>query len=1620
MLLAFVLILVLVSQSFICMNALAADQNEVQALATIEASPTPQDTAGAEPSGMEPTESAGSAAPAGSAQPLESVEPTDTAEPAESVEPTPGAEPSVGPEPSESAAVKQMGMMLLSMGTPDATANNETELNNALSNATGTAGSPYAIEITGSFSIASAKTIGTGKYVKLISSDGSTFTLTRGTTTNNVFDVQGSLALENIIIDGGGMGTAKNTVRVSSGASFTVETGSVLQNALCTSTSGSAVYNQGTFNLNGGDIINCDCQSTYAVTGGTVYNSGIFTMTAGSITGNDARPDSINGQSVSGGVVYNTGSATFTMSGGVIGGDGTDANNSLSYDLGDIQGGAVYNAGTFSMNGTALIKGNKLSRTSSYMIGSISGGAVYNSGTFTMTGSAEITGTNASNLSSAKVYGLGVHNTGASARFTMQDYAKIRNNTLTSTSGNSPANGLGVYNTTSSQFTMKDNAQISDNTATIYSDCYGGGVNNSNSAAFDFQGGTISGNSITSTSGGCFGGGVYSYNNTTITMGGGSITGNSVNASAAGSYCRGGGVFTSNATFTLSGGLISSNQANNTSGYSEGGGVFNWNIFNMAGGRITGNTAKNGGGVCNYATFNMSGSAQIDTNTASTEGGGVENNTDSTFTMSGGSIMDNTAPKGKGVLNAATFSMSGSAEIDTNNGVYLNSGKVINVTAALTGTSPFAVITPSAYSAGSTVVTLAAGLSADSYSSKFTVAPNGTTPWGIKASGQNLQLAPGAIYLDGATGLDTNNGTTKATAVASLEKASSLLGSPGTVYICGTVTVPSGNDSAYTWALPDGQTVKRYKDPVSSANDFTGKMVQVDGNLALQNIIIDGGWDASSGTGVQATKPIVSVSGTGNLAINTGAALQNNNIVISNQDGYGSGVLGNGNVTMTGGKISGNQIHIVSGAIESCGAGIAMEAGTLTMIGGTISGNKLDSTYALGGGVYIISSAAFTMSGGTIGGSTAADANTGGRGGGLYNSGTANITGGSISGNSAGIGDELGGGVFNYSVLNLSSAASITGNTAASGGGIYNLAGNLNVSGSATIDGNTATICGGGVVSNSSGRFEMGGGSISNNTSGGGGGIYVQNGTFDMTDGSVTGNSASGNAGGIFGSSASTLNISGGTISGNTAFRSGGIENSHVLNMSGGTISGNTATNGAGVYNYETFNLSGSAVIAQNNPVFMNTGTHITVTGALSGRPAVWVEPAAYPGSGGSVKVAQANYTGADGAAILNAVAPANNAYMLQASGNDVNLVKKANATITLGDASATRTGSAISYPGTVTKPADLSISDLVFLYKLKTANDSTYTATAPTNAGVYSVKATLTGNSKYGDTASNAATFTINAAASPSQTPAPTSTPSPTASPSPSAKPSAGSSPSVSQSPVASQSPSISAMPSPSVSATPSPMGSSGLFPLATQAPLASGSQENIKITVLPASVDTPTVTVSNMAELKDLALTQEDKGALQNGEEITIILKVERVEKPVNQGDYEKVAGNIGGNTLGMYLNVELLKKIGQSQQQNITSTSKPVRIILAVPPELLKDGRNYSVIRVHGNETTLLPDLDSDPATITIETDRFSTYALVYRDGPAFTLWLILIICILAAAIIILRIYISPKKRRRRSGQ
>ena len=212
---------------------------------------------------------------------------------------------------------------------------------------------------------------------------------------------------------------------------------------------------------------------------------------------------------------------------------------------------------------------------------------------------------------------------------------------------------------------------------------------------------------------------------TSQAIAGGIITGGKAASDNSGGISDGGGVLVKG-TLKMYGGSISGNTISYTN-YSCGGGgiaVADKGVFEMHGGHITYNKAGNGGGVWNWSgTFNIYDDAVISNCKAAASGGGVFvekgsfnmyggviekceaesgqygngggifTHTNSTFTMTGGAIKNNTAAgNGAGVHNnLGTVTLGGKARITNNrcgtdyNNLYLPSNQTVQIS---TTTSP--------------------------------------------------------------------------------------------------------------------------------------------------------------------------------------------------------------------------------------------------------------------------------------------------------------------------------------------------------------------------------------------------------------------------------------------------------------------------------------------------------------------------------------------------------------------------------------------------------------------------------------------------------------------------------------------------------------------------------------------------------------------------------------------------------------------------------------------------------------------------------------------------------------------------------------------------------------------
>lgn len=133
-------------------------------------------------------------------------------------------------------------------------------------------------------------------------------------------------------------------------------------------------------------------------------------------------------------------------------------------------------------------------------------------------------------------------------------------------------------------------------------------------------------------------------------------------------------------------------------------------------------------------------------------------------------------------------------------------------------------------------------------------------------------------------------------------------------------------------------------------------------------------------------------------------------------------------------------------------------------------------------------------------------------------------------------------------------------------------------------------------------------------------------------------------------------------------------------------------------------------------------------------------------------------------------------------------------------------------------------------------------------------------------------------------------------------------------------------------------------------------------------------------------IELTEEDIDNIKHGKNIDLYLEVKDISDSVSNSDKKAIEEKLGKDTLGMYLDVSLFKKITGEDATKITETKEPITISFEIPDELINNNskveRSYKVLRLHDGVVEEL-DVKVDGKTATFETDKFSTYALAFTD-------------------------------------
>lgn len=136
----------------------------------------------------------------------------------------------------------------------------------------------------------------------------------------------------------------------------------------------------------------------------------------------------------------------------------------------------------------------------------------------------------------------------------------------------------------------------------------------------------------------------------------------------------------------------------------------------------------------------------------------------------------------------------------------------------------------------------------------------------------------------------------------------------------------------------------------------------------------------------------------------------------------------------------------------------------------------------------------------------------------------------------------------------------------------------------------------------------------------------------------------------------------------------------------------------------------------------------------------------------------------------------------------------------------------------------------------------------------------------------------------------------------------------------------------------------------------------------------------------ISKIEFTKEEQTAKENGKNIDVYLEVKDISNSVSESDKKAIEEKLENDTIGLYLDINLLKQVEGQDATKITETKEPITITFEIPEKLINTDSNiirtYKILRLHEGKVDTL-DVTVNGTTATFKTDEFSTYALAYTD-------------------------------------
>lgn len=168
----------------------------------------------------------------------------------------------------------------------------------------------------------------------------------------------------------------------------------------------------------------------------------------------------------------------------------------------------------------------------------------------------------------------------------------------------------------------------------------------------------------------------------------------------------------------------------------------------------------------------------------------------------------------------------------------------------------------------------------------------------------------------------------------------------------------------------------------------------------------------------------------------------------------------------------------------------------------------------------------------------------------------------------------------------------------------------------------------------------------------------------------------------------------------------------------------------------------------------------------------------------------------------------------------------------------------------------------------------------------------------------------------------------------------------------------------------------------------------DQVETAITPKANVTNNIDVSNEVSLLENMET-EDAEALKNSNNASLKIELVVDVAPIDDDKQQVLERVLGDAVVGDSFDVTVIKKLidnnSVTKETPLKELKKPIQLVFEIPSNLpaIEQGyvREFSIIRLHDVNGQIIPDIlkdeDSYEDSISVSSDKFSTYIIIYKD-------------------------------------